>query len=79
MNVGWTTELPLTVFVRSYSRSVGGASCPPQTGGCLLCGYNMVDLLHCPGKGCALVFSQLQLCMTHKSDQPDTQSRGGVF
>ncbi len=50
----------LRLYIWGGSGSAGGASCPLQSGGRLLCGYNMVGQVYCLERGCALVLSQLR-------------------
>lgn len=49
----------LWLYMWGGSGSAGGASCPLQSGGRLLCGYNMAGQVYCLEKGCALVLSRL--------------------
>ena len=55
---GWRNFLWL--YIWGGSGSAGGASCPLQSGGRLLCGYNMAGQVYCLERGCALVLSRLR-------------------
>lgn len=70
----------LKLYMWGGSGSAGGASCPPQSGGRLLCGYDMAGGLYCLRSGCAAVFSQFQAANDARklSLAPEEEEEGGA-
>lgn len=72
----------LWLYMSGGSGSAGGASCPLQSGGRLLRGYNMVGQVYCLARGCALVLPLVwagTCCVWRKKNSHylDPNSEGG--